>query len=340
MKLSNNIKILFFVLLFSIIISIFFIPELLSIYKLKKKLNQIEITLDNIEEQKIKFHQKLEDSRNVSDILQDAKNEELSRLKELMTKNSYLGEEIDEGKSDYYLTERRNDEMIGLIKIYEKNKIISNNIINNLKIYFKNNNLKDYYNNISNILTISTIIKNESDINFIYTKILEPFYSNIKNNTKYVLGSPCYKASIDSSDPYFFHKNCSEVGDTIMFIKTNKTRFGGITDLSWKRMYTKEKDYNKTKTRLFNLDNQKIFLYNKNQKVSRHIPPIRAENYYFAIFGYNDLYLGYLPWEGTSSFPQMFLKNNDTDERFNDLLNENIHSFLDEVKFEYEDIEV
>ena len=49
MKLSNNIKILFFVLLFSIIISIFFIPELLSIYKLKKKLNQIEITLNNFE---------------------------------------------------------------------------------------------------------------------------------------------------------------------------------------------------------------------------------------------------------------------------------------------------
>ena len=125
-----------------------------------------------------------------------------------------------------------------------------------------------------------------------------------------------------------------------MFIKTNKTRFGGITDLLWGKNEYRVNEFNKTKTRLFNLDNQQIFMYDKNQKISRHIPPIRGESYYFAIFGYNDIYLGFLPWESSSDFPKMFLKNNNKNKRFNDLLNQNIDPFLDNIKFEYQDIEV
>ena len=230
-----------------------------------------------------------------------------------------------------------------LIDLYVANNISSYNLINNLKIFFKNHTLEDYYNNIYNILIISTIIKSESDINFIYNKIIEPFYSDIKNinnKTRYILGYPCFKSTIDTISPHIFHKKCDKVGDTIMIIKTNRTRFGGITDLSWEGKYKKEKDYNRTKTRLFNLDNQKIFFYDKNQKINRYIPPIRGDTSYFAIFGYNDIYLGYLPWESASSFPQQFLKNNDTNKRFNDLLNQNIHPFEDDIKFEYQEIEV
>ena len=128
-----------------------------------------------------------------------------------------------------------------------------------------------------------------------------------------------------------------------MLIKTNKTRFGIITDLSWGKINTKENEFINTKTRLFNLDNQKIFMYDKNQKVSRYIAPIRAENYYFAIFGYDDVYLGFIPWESYSSFPQQFLKGNDTDIDFNDLLNqknEKYYSYNNQINFEYLDIEV
>ena len=225
--------------------------------------------------------------------MQKAKDEEVNKLKELIKTNGFYGEAIEEEKSDCYLTERRNDNMKALINLYEKNNITTQNIIKNLHNFFEiqKHTINDYYNNKSNILIASSIIKNESDINFIYDKIIGSFYSD-SNNSRYILGSPCFKTSIDSNEPLIFHKKCKEVGDTIMLIKTNKTRFGGITDLSWGTIYTRNKEYNKTKTRLFNLDNQKVFLYDRGNHVNIHIPPIRSENYYFAIFGYNDVYLG------------------------------------------------
>ena len=348
MKISNEIK-LIVIFLVIIIISFFFIPELVNIYKIKQKLAKTKIIIDNYESQKIKFRQNLKESKNISDILQQNIDEEIKKLKEVIKLNSLYGEAINEEKSDGYLTERRNDEMYAIIKLYENNIISSNNIINNLRIFFQNNTLEDYYNNISNILLISTIIKNRIDINFIYDKIVKPFYSESKENNnniinkKYILKEPCFKASIDTNNPYEFHKKCKNVGDTIMLIKTNKTRFGIITDLPWGKIISKENEFNNTKTRLFNLDNQKIFMYDKNQKVSRYVAPIRAENYYFANFGYNDVYLGFIPWESTSSFPQQFLKSNDTDIDFNDLLNqknENYYSYNNQINFEYLDIEV
>ena len=83
-------------------------------------------------------------------------------------------------------------------------------------------------------------------------------------------------------------------------------------------------------------------MYNKEQKVSRYMAPIRAENYYFAMFGYNDIFLGFIPWESHSSFPQEFLKNNNTNKDFNDLLNQNNEKYYkdNQVNFEYIDIEV
>ena len=332
-----------FLFLITIVIGIFFIPELITIYKIKQKLIQLNINIDNYESQKIKFSKNLQESKNISEILQQNRDEEIIKLKKLINTNNFYAEAIDEEKSDAYLTERRNDEMYALIKSYENNNISSKNIINNLKNFFKNNTIEDYYNNISNILLISNIIQNQTDINFIYDKIIYPFYSDKKDDSKkYILKNPCFKASIDSNNPHEFHKKCKDVGDTIMFIKTNKTRFGGITDLSWGKIYTKEDKFIQTKTRLFNLDNQNIFMYNKEQKVSRYMAPIRAENYYFAMFGYNDIFLGFIPWESHSSFPQEFLKNNNTNKDFNDLLNQNNEKYYkdNQVNFEYIDIEV
>ena len=67
-----------------------------------------------------------------------------------------------------------------------------------------------------------------------------------------------------------------------------------------------------------------------------------AENYYLAIFGYNDLYIGFLPWDCRSGFPQMFFGSNDTKEDFNDLMNQKIERYPKnkEIQFEYEEIEV
>ena len=301
----------------------------------------MNISLNNYNNQRKELNTKFEDSKNFSIKLQKDKDEQLIKIKELLKMYSYYSLSNEEKKNDYYITDRKNYIMEKLIKLYEKNKLSSHNLINNLQNYFKNHTLQDYFNNISNIVTASTIIKNELDIDFIYNRILKNFYSNDNNsNSKYILGSPCFKGIIDTHEPFIFHKNCDNVGDTIMFIKTNKTRFGGITDLSWGGKYYNINKYKKTKTRLFNLDNQKIFKYDNNSVFSKHLPPIRGDNYYLATFGANDIYLGYLPWESSSDFPQQFLKSNDTDKRFNDLLNQNISPFYDDIKFEYEDIEV
>ena len=341
MNISKNIKFLILILFLALIISIFFIPELISIFKKKQRIYQLKSDMDNYNKQKAEIHQKLEEIKNNSEILYKSKDEIIYQLKEIVKINSYYGEEIDEGETDIYIIERKNDIMKELIKLYENNSISSYNLINNMFNYFQNHTLEDYYNNISNILMVSTIIKNELDIDFIYNEIIHNFFDvNNKKDKKYILGSPCFKSGIDSNDPYIFHKKCDKYGYTIMFIKTNQTRFGGITDLYWGKSYYEEKEYNKTKTRLFNLDNQKIFIYDKNQKISRHIPPIRGDNYIFAIFGYNDIFLGYLPRDSCSDFPKLFLKPNDTNIRFNDLLNQDISPFLDNVKFEYQDIEV
>ena len=333
-EIANKLLIIFT----TILISVFFLPELLTVYETKMKLQELKLKADNYHKEKNNYIKISDEIKNISELLQKEKGEEVSKMKNIIKNNSFYGQEIEEGKSDIYIIEGKNNIMKGLIKLYEKNNISSINLINTLKYYFENKTLDNYYNNISNVLFVSTIIKDESDINFIHKKIIQPFYKN--SSLKYKLGAPCFKATVDTNDPFIFHKNCNNVGDTIMLIKTNKTRFGGITDLSWGKRYEREEDFNKTKTRLFNLDNQKIFLYNKNQKISRHIPAIRGDTYYFAIFGYNDIYLGYLPWESSSDFPQFFFKDNNRDQRFNDLLNEEISPFLDFVKFEYEDIEV
>ena len=323
--------------------SIFFIPELISIKKTRRNLNKKRIISNNYEKKKIEYSQKLEYSKNLTKILQKTKDEETKKAKELLNNIYFYEEAIDEEKSDKYLTQMKNNEMYGLIKLYENNNISSNNIINNLEKYFKNHTTKDYHNNIYNILLASSIIKNESDIDFIYSKIINPFYLNTKNNNKkYILGAPCFKASMDTNNPYEFHKKCNNVGDTIIFIMTNKTRFGGITELPWGTIITREMNFNNTKTRLFNLDNKNIFIYDKNHKYSRYIPPIRGENYYFACFGYEDIYLARIPWESYSDFPRQFLRISKTNNSFNDLLNQNIENFQNNnrINFEYLDIEI
>jgi len=331
-----------FILFFVIIVSIFFIPDLISLFKTYQKINQLTIKANEYKIKKVEYQKKLENINNNSEILLISQEEIISKLKEQIKINSYYFSQIEERKREINMISIKNNIMEVYIKLYENYNIFSSNIINNLQIFFKNHTLEDYYNDISNILLTSSIINNESDIDFIYNKIIPEFYFDFKNNDndkKYILGIPCFKATIDTNEPYIFHKKCNKYRDTIMFIKTNKTRFGGITDLSWGKYYYEKNEYINTKTKLFNLDNQKIFRYDKNNKIN-FIPPIRGDKINFAIFGYNDIYLGYLPWESSSSFPQQFLNDNNTNKKFNDLLNEYNDPFLNGIKFEYLDVEV
>ena len=337
MKYSDII----YIIIILIFVSFFYIPQIIKIFSLKEEFKDIELSIEDCKIKKIEYQQRIKSIKNKTEELQHSKEEEIQKLKKLSQLNYLYMEGINEEKSDLFLTEKRNEEMKALIKIYENSNISSYNKINILRKYFQSNKLIDYLNNKSNILLLSSIIKDESDIDFIYNQLIYPFYNH--ESKEYIIGFPCYKTSMDSNDPSIFHKRCKDVKDSIMLIKTNKTRLGAITEISWGKSLDKAKtDFVKTKTRMFNLDNRKVFLYNKNQRVSRYIPPIRAENYYLAIFGYNDLYLGYLPWECNSDFPQQFLKSSDTNEDFNDLMNQKIERYPKntEVKFEYQEIEV
>ena len=121
--------------------------------------------------------------------------------------------------------------MVVLIKIYENNHISSYNTINTLRNYFQSNKLLNYYNSRSTIFLISSIIKTESDLDFLYNEVITPFYQDDTEN--YILGPPCFKATMDTNEPYRFHKRCNKIENSIMLIKTNRTRLGGITELSW-----------------------------------------------------------------------------------------------------------
>ena len=139
--------------------------------------------------------------------------------------NGIYSNSLYEEQSENIINERTVDLMESLINIYEKNFNITREIIKNLTNFFKSHSLNDYINNKLNILMVSTIIKNESDIEFIYNKILPSFYLNNTNNNNYILSPPCFKTSFDSNEPSIFHKKCDNVGDTIIVIKTNKTRW-------------------------------------------------------------------------------------------------------------------
>ena len=321
--------------------SFFYVPEIIQIIRIKNELKEIELKIEGCQNKKLEYQEIIKTIKNQTEQLGLIKDKEVNKLKNLSKLHYLYMEGIDEEKTDSFLTERRNEEMAALIKLYENNHISSYNTINTLRNYFQTNRLKNYFNSRTNIFLLSSIIKTESDLDFLYNEVITPFF---KDDTEdYIIGPPCFKLTMDSYELYKFHKKCNKIINTLMLIKTNKTRLGGITEFSWEgRIGRTKADIENTRTRLFNLDNKKVFLYNKNQKISRHIPPIRSESYFFAVFGFNDLYIGYLPWESRSAFPQMFLKNNGTDEDFNDLMNQKIEKFPKnkQIKFEYEEIEV
>ena len=340
MKIKNNVKNGIIISFFIIIITFFFIPELLAILQINQRLNNISILIENYGKQKIELKQKLLENKNINEKLKNEKEKNLKELKELAVVYGIYENSLYEEQSENKINERTVNLMESLINIYEKNFNITREIIKNLTNFFKSHSLNDYINNKLNILMVSTIIKNESDIEFIYNKILPSFYLNNTNNNNYILSPPCFKTSFDSNEPSIFHKKCDNVGDTIIVIKTNKTRFGGITEFSWSQKNVKDEKVFDTRTLLFNLNNKKIFKYNKNHNTNKHIAPISGDNYCFAIFGYKDIYLDYLPKDSCSDFPSQFLKNENTSNYFNDLLDEKSYNNNKIINFEYEEIEV
>ena len=316
------------IILAIIFICLFYIPLTLSIYKKLQKLHSSKSLLPTYKTQLNKFNQILEKRLNISNSLEQLRQNQNLKLNNLSKITFLLETGIYEEKNDYYLTERRLEENKATVDLYLKNNKTSFRTILNLQNFFNFNSLKDYYKNISNIFLISNIIYSQNDLNFIYNIINNNFYNN--SNKKYIIGPPCYKTIMDTNKPIIFHKYCDKVGDTIVFIKTNNTRLGGITDNSW---YDNKSKKGKNVI-LFNLDNQLLFEFNNTYRVN--------SGYHFLVsFGNNDIFLGYLPWESLSKF-KSGSNNSNNIENFNELLNQEIPNYSknDVINFEYEDIEI
>ena len=70
-----------------------------------------------------------------------------------------------------------------------------------------------------------------------------------------------YQAKNDGGDPKYFHKNCDNIPNTLVLIKSEgNRRFGGFTPIPWKSerigVYLED---NQKKTFVFSLDNKKIY---------------------------------------------------------------------------------
>ena len=165
-----------YIIIISILVSFFYIPVIIKIFSSKKELNEIMISIEDMKTKKKEFQSKLKELKNITLNLEHQKNFEIEKLKNLSKLNYLYMESIDEERSDAYLTERRNEEMEAYIYMYEKNNISSYNTLETLKKYFQSNKLIDYFNSRKNVLLVSSIIKNETDLLFLYEKVINPFF--------------------------------------------------------------------------------------------------------------------------------------------------------------------
>lgn len=109
-----------------------------------------------------------------------------------------------------------------------------------------------------------------------------------------------------------------------------------------KKFNLKKEEFINTNTKLFNLDTQYIFNFDKSYKFNDIFPAISPRDvfHHWIIFGNEDIYLGFIPWESSTIFPMRFNANdnNSVKNNFNELLNQKSNS--ERINFEYLDVEV
>ena len=95
----------------------------------------------------------------------------------------------------------------------------------------------DNSNNIDTAYSKGTIIRNNSELEFIVNRIN-------KNNRKIKLDL-IYKATVDSDSAESFHYHCNKAQNSVVLIETiNGKRFGGYTSQSWEGDREEKKDPN------------------------------------------------------------------------------------------------
>ena len=124
-------KIIYIIITFAII-SFFYIPEIISIIKLKKELKEKETSIEETKLKKLEIKEKIKRLNKETKGIEEQKDFEVMKLKNLTKLNYLYMDSIDEIKQDSYLTERKNEEMLSIIRIYESNHIASYNTISTL----------------------------------------------------------------------------------------------------------------------------------------------------------------------------------------------------------------
>ena len=86
----KNSKVIFIIIIL-ILVCFFYIPRIIAIYKIKKKLKRIEESIDQNKNKKIEFKEKIKDLTNITEELKIKKDAEIKKLDELRKINFIYG---------------------------------------------------------------------------------------------------------------------------------------------------------------------------------------------------------------------------------------------------------
>ena len=225
----------------------------IDLYKTKKDIN---LNIEEIFQELINLREKIKDIdklKNENNNLKTKMEGIINEMNIIKEENKKLNKEIDILKLNNNKN-KLNNEIYNIKE--EDNKIINEN---------KNNEIK---NNLNNYLAISSfkssIMKDEEEEEMIFQEIENKMNKRIKDIKK------LYQATIDGGAPINFHKNCDNIPNTLVLIKSEgNRRFGGFTTIPWKSNGNYCIDSEK-KTFIFSLDNKEIYHLNDDRAAVYH----------------------------------------------------------------------
>ena len=128
--------------------------------------------------------------------------------------------------------------------------LIKQNILLKKEIFELKNTINKSNDKDKDIYKISTLIKNEGELNLIKSGIINCNNKNIKLKL-------LYRTSIDGDTPEKFHSKCDGISSTIVIFRTtDEYTFGEYTDVKWDKI-----SYGKNGNNIFlySFNNMKIY---------------------------------------------------------------------------------
>jgi len=220
-------------------ISIIFYVEILlkqqeiviDLFPIKK---DVDLNIKEIYQELSNIKLKIDSLNGEIETVKNENKELIQKTKSLNNENTKLNEEIVILKNKNIEINNKMEVLIKEIKILKESKSENKSLKQNLNF------------DKSSIMEIS-------EKNFVLSEIESKMNKTIKHIKK------LYQATIDGGDPINFHKNCNNIPNTLVLIKSEgQRRFGGFTHIPWttKGSYIKDPEM---KTFVFSLDNKKIY---------------------------------------------------------------------------------